>query len=605
MQEMSVSLSVGSNDFPMTPPEPAATELTTAARRLVQWRIWFSEHFRITELQVTLVWAALIGFLGAWSSILFKEATEMVHHLMTGREGSYAESFLHLAWWQRILVPATGGLLAGATLYFGSRFKTKESSTDYMEAVVVGNGKLSVQVSLVKSLSALFSGASGASIGREGPLVQLSSLVASVAGRFMKFPLARRRQIVACGAAAGIASAYHAPISGAFFVAEIVLGSLAMESFGPLVVSSVIATLATRAYHGSEALYAAPVFSLRDTREFIPYVLLGVVCGLLAPLFLRFLRDSEAVFSKLKLPLYFRLALGGVIVGSLAIYRPEVTGNGSSLVFGILNHPGTWQALAIVLGCKLLATGATFGSGAVGGVFTPTLFTGAAVGYLFGQACGALLPGWNMQPGAFGLVGMGAFLAATTGAPVMAIIMLFELTLNYQILMPIMLAGVISYYVCRSLTSRSLYGDALKRKGQVAVTEYLAKLKVGDLMGKGNEPINAHASFGEVVRSFLHGRREFLNVVENERFVGTISLHDIKPYLDQPDLESLLIAKDVMRDDPCFLVFGQTMSEALHVFGRAESECLPVLDRDKHFLGSVTKTDLLLFLGGISKHPES
>src|SRR5690606_6339548 len=133
--------------------------------------------------------------------------------------------------------------------------------------------------------------------------------------------------------------------------------------------------------------------------------LLGVVCGLLAPLYLRFLRASEKAFSRLRAPLFLRLALGGVVVGILAIYRPEVAGNGGVLVFDIFNHPGTWQTLAIILVCKLLATGATFGSGAVGGVFTPTLFTGAALGYLFGELCSVLLPGRGFAPGAFGLVG--------------------------------------------------------------------------------------------------------------------------------------------------------------------------------------------------------
>ena len=587
----------------MSPPETTTAELTAGARRRVQLRIWISERFKFTELQSTLLWAAAVGFLGAWSSILFKDATEWVHHLLTGHQEGYVESFRLMEPWQRVLVPTIGGLLAGLTLYFGSRFRKKESSTDYMEAVVVGNGKLAVQATLVKSLSALFSGASGASIGREGPLVALSSLVASVSGRLANFSLARRRQIVACGAAAGIASAYHAPISGAFFVAEIVLGSLAMESFGPLVVSSVIATLTTRAYHGSAALYAAPVFALQDNRELIPYVILGVICGLLAPLYLRFLKGGEQFFTRLKLPLFLRLAAGGVVVGALAIFRPEVAGNGGALVFDIFNHPGTWQALAIVLGCKLLATAATFGSGAVGGVFTPTLFTGAALGYLYSVACGVMLPDWGLAPGAFGLVGMGAFLAATTGAPIMAIIMLFELTLNYQIVMPIMLAGVISYYVCRSLTSHSLYGEALKRKGQVAVTEYLAKLKVGDLMTQDHAPVSANATFGDVVRSFLHGRSEFLHVVEDGRFAGTISLHDIKPYLDQPDLEGLLIAKDVMREDARALESSQSMDSALLAFGQADSECLPVVDKTRKFLGSVTRTDLLLFLAGTSRHP--
>lgn len=587
----------------MSLPEPMTAELSPGTRRRVRLRIWIAERLRLSELQGTLLWAAAVGFLGAWSSILFKELTEWVHYLMTGYHGGYVESARQLATWRRVLVPTVGGLLAGLTLYFGSRFKSKSSSTDYMEAVVVGDGKLSVRATLVKSLSAMFSGASGASIGREGPLVALSSLVASVAGRLASFSLARRRQIVACGAAAGIASAYHAPISGAFFVAEIVLGSLAMESFGPLVVSSVIATLTTRAYHGSEALYAAPEFALRDNRELVPYVLLGVACGLLAPLYLRFLKGSEGFFSKLRLPLYLRLAAGGAIVGGLAIFRPEVAGNGGALVFGIFHHPGTWQALAIVLGCKLLATGATFGSGAVGGVFTPTLFTGAALGYLHGVACGAMLPDWGLAPGAFGLVGMGAFLAAATGAPVMAIIMLFELTLNYQVVMPITLAGVISYYVCRSLTNRSLYGEALRRKGQVAVTEYLAKLKVGDLMTQDHQPVEADAAFGVVVGSFLACRSEFLHVVEGGRYVGTISLHDIKPYLDQPDLERLLIAKDVMREDIRALDSGQSMDSALLAFGHSECECLPVVDGAGAFLGSVTRADLLLFLAGTSRQP--
>lgn len=581
-----------------------ASALGKGARRLVRGRIWISEHVRISELQATLLWAALIGLAGAASSMVFREATESIHQLATGHAGSYVASFAQLPWWQRIVVPTVGGLLAGLTLFFGSRFKAKGNSTDYMEAVVVGNGSLPVRASLVKSVSALFSGATGASIGREGPLVQLSSLVASVVGGWMKFSLPRRRQLVACGAAAGIASAYNAPIAGAFFVAEIVLGSMAMDALGPLVISSLIATLTTQAYLGSEALYAAPVFTLHGNRDFLAYITLGVVCGFLAPLFLKFLRVSETVFAKLKLPAYFRLTLGGLIVGLLAIYRPEVCGNGRSLVFAILNHPGTWQALGIVLGCKLLATGATFGSGAVGGVFTPTLFTGAALGYLFGELCALGLPGWGLEPSAFGLVGMGAFLAATTGAPVMAVMMIFELTLNYQILMPVVLAGILSYYICRSITSHSLYGDALKRKGQRVVTERLATLKVGDLMNPLNEFVNAEAGFGVVARAFLQSRHDFISVVENGRFVGIISLHDIKPYLDQPELESLLIAKDVMREDTARLEENQTMDEALHLFARTESERLPVINTQSELLGTVTKSDVLLFLAGIPKSSE-
>lgn len=583
--------------------DPTATppELSAGTRRLVHLRIWLAEHIRINELQATLFWSAIIGLLGAWSSIFFKEATDWLHELLTGSREGFVSSFAHMPYWRRVLVPALGGLLAGLTLFFGSRFKARGNSTDYMEAVVVGDGNLSVRASLVKCFSAWFSGSSGASIGREGPLVLLSSLVASIAGRWLHFPLARKRQLVACGAAAGIASAYNAPIAGAFFVAEIVLGSVAMEAFGPLVVSSVVATLATRAHYGAEAMYAAPVFTMHANRELIPYLLLGLASGLLAPLFLNFLKRSEDLFGLLKLPAWARLTLGGVLVGLLAIVHPEVTGNGRSLVFDILHNPWTWKTLAIVLGCKLLATGATFGSGAVGGVFTPTLFTGAATGYLFGMGAAALLPDWGLEPGAFGLVGMGAFLAASTGAPVMAIIMLFELTLNYQILMPVMLASVMGYYVCRSLSARSLYGEALKRKGAAAVAQHLAALKIGDLLNPDAGTLPSSSTFGEIARAFLQSRYEFLHVVDDGRFLGAVSLHDIKPYLDQPELESLVIARDVMRDDFPRLYSGQTMAEALDTFSGSEAERLPVTDGSGKLLGAVTKTDVLLFLAGKPK----
>ncbi len=583
----------------MNPSVQSGPPLNTVTRRLVLFRIWLGERIFGNETRSTLLWAALIGLIGAWVSIGFKEVTEWLHTLFTGQQNlGFVASFEAMPWWRRILVPMTGGLLAGLALYFGSRMKRRESSTDYMEAVVVGEGNLSVKSSLVKCVSACFSAATGASIGREGPLVLLSALASSVLGRLLKFPLAQKRQIVACGAAAGIASAYNAPIAGAFFVAEIVLGSVEMEAFGPLVVSSVVATLATRAHFGAEAMYSAPIFNLHDNRELLPYLVLGVVCGFVAPLYLGFLKWSEVGFGKLKLPDWNRLALGGLIVGILAVMHPEVTGNGRSLVFKILHYPGTWEILAITLLFKVTATAVTFGSGAVGGVFTPTLFTGAAVGYLFGVAMAALFPQWGLEPGAFGLVGMGSFLAATTGAPVMAIIMLFELTLNYQILIPVMLASLMGYYVCRSLTTRSLYKDALARKGAAAVAQQLARLKIGDLMQPDLGTVSSLASFGQIVSSFLHSTHHFIHVVDQGRFVGAIALYDIKPFLDQPELESLVIAHDVMHDDHPCLRPEMSMTEALDFFASATSERLPVTDINSQFLGVISKTDVLLFLAG-------
>src|SRR5436305_6510624 len=295
--------------------------------RGLKLRVWIAEVIRPSELQVTLCWAGLIGFLGAVASFGVRELTEFVHWLLTQRIGDYASTFAALPYWRRLITPAIGGLIAGAILYAGTRFRRSKYTTDYMEAVVVGEGLIALRSSLMKCASAMFSIASGASIGREGPLVQLSSLCSSLLARWQNWSRPRRRLLVACGAAAGIASAYNAPIGGALFVADIVLGSLEMNIFGPLVFSSVVATLTMQRFVGNEPLYATS-FRLRSEWEIFPHLVLGLVIGLAAPWFLRFLRAAEGWFLKVPVPVYLRMALGGAIVGALTILSPYVAGNG-------------------------------------------------------------------------------------------------------------------------------------------------------------------------------------------------------------------------------------------------------------------------------------
>jgi CIC family chloride channel protein len=570
-------------------------------RRLLALRLWAAEHQPTGDRQYLLFWAAVVGVVGALGSHVFRHATIRVHALMTGQPGLDIDSFAALAWWQRVLVPAVGGLLAGITLHFGARLGRSMSSSDYMEAVVVGDGHVSFRKSMVKSLSALFSGASGASIGREGALVQISAMLAALPGKWLHMSLPKRRQLVACGAAAGIASAYNAPIAGAFFVAEIVLGSMSRESFGPLVVASVAATLVTRALEGAEALYSAPEFVLHSYWEIAPYAILGVASGLAAPLYLRFLRWSERAFQRLPIHRVARLALGGAIVGGLAILHPEVCGNGYSVVFSVLHSRWAVGALLAVLLLKVLATGATFGSGAVGGVFTPTLLTGGALGYLFGRGVEALAPLQELQPSAYAMVGMGAFLSAATGAPVMAIIMLFELTLNYEIILPLMLACVLGYSTSRVFETRFLYGESLERKGALLAAERMRGLTVADLMRQRPLKLPLTATLREIAQTFLQNRFNNIYVVdERDRLLGAVALHDVKAYLDQPRLDVLVIAEDVLVEDFPRIASDHPLEEVLAVFERSRAERLPVIssDADPILVGSLSKTDLLLHLFG-------
>jgi CIC family chloride channel protein len=549
-------------------------------------------------------WAGIIGFCGGVCSIAFRFATSAVHSLLTGNSApGMAESFAELPPLLRFVIPGLGGLVAGAIIYFGVRWRGPVTTTDYMEAVVLGDGKISARRSLVKCLSALFTIASGGSIGREGPLVQLSSLVASLAGRLQKWSAPRLRLLVGCGAAAGIASAYNAPIAGALFVAEIVLGSVAMEIFGPLVFASVIATLTVRGFLGGSPLYQIPPFRLNGNWEIVPYLLLGLAAGVVAPWFIRFLRASENLAARIAVPVYVKMCVGGLIVGGLAVFHPEVCGNGYSAVNAILRGEWFWQTLAVILVFKILATAATFGSGAVGGVFTPTLFVGASVGFLFGNAAQHLPGHFVIDPSAFALVGMGAFLAATTHAPIMAIIMIFELTLDYQIILPLMLACVVGYYTSVSIEKRSIYTEALKRKGAGDYRQQLAELHVRDLMKTDPLTVLPTARFAEIVEKFVATRVNYLYVTERDRFVGAISLHDIKNYLNAPELAALVIAGDIFHESFPAVRAEASLSEALERFARHDGERLPVVNNstDYQLIGSISKTDVILALAGSSR----
>lgn len=593
------------------PMQPGGAENPKPARRrshlvpLLKLRVWLGERFRPTELQVTLLWAGLVGFLGALSSLLFREATRGVHFLLTHSDKNLVESFKAMPPGQRFVTPIVGGALAGATILFGMRFSRSAKSTDYMEAIVLGEGNVPFRSSLVKSASALFTIATGGSIGREGPLVQLAAVVASLPGRIRHWPAPRRRLIVACGAAAGIASAYNAPIAGALFVAEIVLGSVAMESFGPLVFASVVATMTVRQSPiiGDSPLYNVPSFRLNASWEILPYALLGVVAGIAAPWFLRFLRLCETLFERSRLPLIPRLALGGALVGGLAVLYPEVAGNGYSSINSMLHSEWTWEVLLGIFVCKILATGATFGSGAVGGVFTPTLFAGSGLGYLLGCAFHGLWPHSALTPSAFALVGMGAFLAATTHAPLMAMLMVFEITLDYAIILPLMMGCVIAYYLSIGIEPASIYSEALKRKGALLFDQQLSNLRVLDLM-KADPPVVAlTAGFNEIAQNFISHRFNYLYVVNaDRRFLGVVSLHDIKPYLNEPEMADVIIAEDILREDFPTVTPNVPLTQALETFAHHDGERLPVLDeKDRTLLGRISKSDLILAIAERSK----
>jgi CIC family chloride channel protein len=318
--------------------------------------------------------------------------------------------------------------------------------------------------------------------------------------------------------------------------------------------------------------------------------------------FLWTLRASEKLFTRIPGPGYVRLAVGGLVLGAMAIRYPEVCGNGYSIVDHILHGGYVWQALLVILVFKIMATAATFGSGAVGGVFTPTLFVGAGVGCIFAHAIQFVWPGPALVPAAFTLVGMGALLAATTHAPIMAIIMIFELTLDYQIILPLMLACVVAHYVSLAFNPKSIYAESLKRKGAGEFQLQLDSLHVADLMKEEPASVRMAAPFTEVAETFIRNRFSYLYVVDDlHTFKGVISLHDIKSYLNNPELARLVIASDLMREKFPTITPSASLAKAVSKFAHLEGDRIPVLGPKTRLIGSISKTDLILALAEQTK----
>ncbi|MBS0389410.1 MAG: chloride channel protein, partial [Proteobacteria bacterium] len=288
------------------------------------------------DLTGLVFWAALTGFLGALASVAFREGIRLFERLLTGEVGGLVGAASALPDWRRVVTPVVGGIAAGLVLHLGARLLGRRRSIDYMEAVVVSDGAIAARPTLVRTLSSLFTIGSGGSIGREGPMVQLAALLGSKLGFLSHAPVPRRRLLVSCGAAAGIAAAYNAPIAGALFVAEIVLGSIAMESFGPLLVASVTANVTIHRFLGYGPVFAVPHVEFGANWELFVYGLLGVVLGHLAPSFLGLIEMTKERVAKLRAPAYVKLGVGGLVVGLISVLYPQVWGNGYSVVGTIL-----------------------------------------------------------------------------------------------------------------------------------------------------------------------------------------------------------------------------------------------------------------------------
>ncbi len=418
------------------------------------------------ESNVLVLTALLVGLLAGLGAVALELLLRLFGRLFLGSETAVASRALRV-----LLAPALGGVLAGPLIARGAQEARGHGVPEVMEAVALRGGRIRPRVAVVKTLASAITIGSGGSAGREGPIVQVGATLGSAVGQAFRMSESRIRLLVACGAAGGIAAAFNAPLAGVFFALEVILQRFSARGFATVVLSAVTASVIWRSAFGNQPVLQVPPFGLRNPGELGLYVLLGLLAALVAIAFTRLLYWTEDRFEAIPLPLDLKPALGGLLLGLVGLATVRLAGD--SLVYGS-GLPGidraltgrlAWWVLLALLGAKLVATSLTLGSGASGGIFAPSLFLGATLGAAFGQGVHALLPGASASPGAYAMVGMAAVFAGAAHAPISSILILFEMTNDYRIILPLMLACIVATVVSSLLHPDSIYTLKTKRKG--------------------------------------------------------------------------------------------------------------------------------------------
>lgn len=550
----------------------------------------FSEHIRLSLLSI------LVGLMAGLASVLFKFMIHLFQNLFWSAP-SIIEAVGSQPRYLTILIPTAGGLLIAPLIYYGAREAKGHGVPEIMESLIFRGGKIRNRVAVVKALASSICIGSGGSTGREGPIVQISASIASSIGQFFRINERAMRTLVAAGAGAGIGATFNAPIAGALFAVEVLLGEFGVYSFSPIIIASVIATLISRLITGDFAAFTVPKYSLSSVWEIGPYLILGILSGLVAILFIKVLYFLEDRFDNLRIHPLLKPALGGIIVGIIGLNLPQVFGVGYEGIDACLqNQLGFWMAFLLVL-AKVLSTSMTLGSGGSGGIFAPSLFLGAMTGNLVGSFFHAAFPASISSPGAFSLVGMGAVVAAATHAPITAIIIIFELTNDYKIILPLMLSCIIASFMTVGVHKESIYTMKLKRQGiifrQGREEHILKSLPVKDFISHDCQTFINTERVGKIIDRAIGSKHHSFQILdEQNNYIGCFALNQLKNLLEEKDIvDSFVIAQDLAVTD-IQLDYKDNLEQAMNIFGQTDVAEIAVLQEGK-FAGVVKRKDVI------------
>jgi CIC family chloride channel protein len=549
--------------------------------------------------------ALLLGALAGYGALFLRLGIEEVSLLWTG-ERTWSDALGTIPWHLYIVAPVVGGLLVGL-------INTKVLHPDQarvipgvIEALSERGGRINARKAVGEVSSSIVAIGSGASMGREAPSVALGAALASLLGQRLGLTEKQLRTLLGCGVAAGIAASFNAPIAGVLFALEVILADYAVATFTPIVLASVIATVITRAELGNYPVFAIPEFELVSGWEIPAYLGLGVICGLIAAFIVKSLPVVRDIFEKRVKNPVFRPAIAGFLLGCIALFLPEIMSIGYGTVDSILleqilvDSLGWTLPLTLFLAVLIVAKVGTSimcsAGGYGGGMIGPSLFIGAATGALFGYIAHNIFPGYSETFGAYALVGAGALLAATVQAPMSTILMIFELSGNYQVMVPLMTACVVATLVKRAFGPESVVTESLEARGIETgwglEKSWMRSVPVTRIPWRSIPSVPEDAKLVELKKVYISSGKGCVQVVDEEGLmIGIVTFEDLKEWLLDPALDQVVVAAEVANRNVRCVLESDSLLDAIRVFDHEEFEQLPVVatDNPRKVLGILSR----------------
>ena len=545
-----------------------------------------------------LIVAVLIGITSGYLAVGFRKLI-LFFQTTLWADGSFVEAIRAVPLYYKIGIPVIGSIVVATFVDYFAKEAKGHGVPEVMNAIATQNGFIRMRVVIVKALASALSIGSGASVGREGPIVQMGSAFGSSIGQIFQVSARRMKTLVACGAAAGIAATFNAPIAGAVFASEIILGDFSVAAIGPIIVSSVFATITSRSFYGDHPAFTPPVYVLNSPVEIIFYIILGVTAGLIGWLFVRSLYYTEDLFENTKWPVWVQALVGGLILAGFAIFLPNVLGVGYESMDWALS--GTIPLLVVVsiLFGKIVATSVSLGSGGSGGIFAPSLFMGSMLGHSLGTMFHNFFPNITASPGAYALVGMAALVAATTQAPITAILIIFEMTSEYTVILPLMVTSILATVITTRWLDGNIYTIKLKRRGidihGGADMALMGKMQISRLKQQFVEIVHEDTLLVELLEKMSKSDQNNIYVCKKDDvLVGIVTHGMVRRFLNR--VEEVLHETKVK--DICDIHFPSVndntpIQELMKLILEHDLQAIPVVDQNGVLTGQVLRRDIL------------